>query len=202
MYLTQKQIVDWLFHSDYVTMTQAVSQPKHSSSQPSNSEPSIICLARESGRPLIHANSFKLRAWQTSSQPAGLSIISPELPHTDQSAVIKVRQTSTVSKSVSHLRVVQQVRSSLSLGRYQTPTRSWCSPSTGRSELSDMSAKPTSEGFSSNILFSHPSQGFALDTKQWFMSNRILLFSCGFYPHCDSRWLYACCISDWFAGCI
>ena len=55
---TQNQLANSLFHSDYVTMTQAVSQPEHSSSQTSNREPSIICLAKESGRPLIHANSL------------------------------------------------------------------------------------------------------------------------------------------------
>lgn len=45
------------------------------------------------------------------------------------------------SHSLNHLQVVQQVRRPLSLGRYQPPTRSCCIPSTGRSELSDRSAK-------------------------------------------------------------
>lgn len=44
------------FHS--VTMTQSVTQPDYSACQPSNSEPSIICLAKKSGRPLFHSNSL------------------------------------------------------------------------------------------------------------------------------------------------
>lgn len=44
------------FHS--VTMTQSVTQPDYSACQPSNSEPSIICLAKKSGRPLLHSNSL------------------------------------------------------------------------------------------------------------------------------------------------
>lgn len=58
LHLTRKQYVDSFPYSDYATMTQAVSQLECSFSQPSNRAPSIICLARKSGRPLIHANSL------------------------------------------------------------------------------------------------------------------------------------------------
>lgn len=87
-------------------------------------------------------------AWQTSRR-----LKTPSLTHTHQSAIIKVRQSSTqpVSQSLSHLRVGLQVRSSLSRGRYQPPTRSWCSPSTSHSELSNRSAKRRDL---------HPSQGW------------------------------------------
>lgn len=55
LHLTQKQKCG-PFHS--VTMTQSVTQPDYSACQPSNSEPSIICLAKKSGRPLFHSNSL------------------------------------------------------------------------------------------------------------------------------------------------
>lgn len=50
-------------------------------------------------------------------------------------------QSWTVSKSLNHLREVQQVHSSPSPGRYLPPTGSLCSLSTVRSELRDTSAR-------------------------------------------------------------
>lgn len=115
-------------YSDYATVTQIVSHLEYPVSQPSNHG-----LVRKSGRPLIQAQT------QLSMQLKK----NPSLVHAHHSAILKVRQSSIppVSQSLSHLRAALQVHSSLSLGRYRPPTRSWCSLSTGHSEQSDRSSK-------------------------------------------------------------
>jgi len=109
-------------------MTQPVSQPNYLDSQPSHSEPSILCLTRKSGRPLSHVHSLSL----------------PKLSKLNSCPVSQFLGQSSTPKdfnSLNHLRAFQQVHSSLVLGRYQLPIGSWCSPSTDHSELSDKSAK-------------------------------------------------------------
>lgn len=114
---------------------------------------SFVCFVGQSGGPVIHANSPPetlhlacKTTWQTSWQlkiPSITHTHTHTSAHAPQSAIIRVRQSSTkaVGHSLNHLQVVRQVRRPLSLGRYQPPTRSWCIPSTGHSELSDRSAK-------------------------------------------------------------
>lgn len=86
-------------------------------------------------------HSFK-RSW-SDSQPLDLTVILlPFLSNADESAITKhTSQPNRTVNYLSHLQGVLQVHSSHVLGRYQPPTGSGCSPSTGRSGLLDKSVQ-------------------------------------------------------------
>lgn len=110
-------------------------------------------------------------------QLACLSKVCSNLPSASSSVSCHKTYISTwqVSNSLSHLQAVQQVRSSLVLGRYQPPTGSWCSPSTDRSELLDKSAKQRSEWTKSVITSTiHPSICYSQGAVHVLMSEFLL----------------------------